>query len=191
LTGKGSAIANRVALDLVKAEAWRASWQLRATAILEGLYVWRYKPVSIGPLLTRVRDGFAAESRLSGIGLRLNPGDSSVSADADEEGVVCGVTGAVIATAGLMEGLETPEITLTARGSTGKGVTIDVAQDAVSVPGTVVGRFLDGRWSDRPGGWLAAIGAGAAKVMADNHSGESLFLPRDGRGSTVRLTLGR
>src|SRR5262249_50123635 len=102
LAGHGSPMARRVALDLVKAEAWRAAWQLRATTILEQLYAWRHKPTLLISVLERVREGFASESRLTGVGLKLNVLDSNAFADLDEDAAICGVTGAVIAAAALV-----------------------------------------------------------------------------------------
>jgi hypothetical protein len=191
LVSQGSPMAYRVALDLVKAETWRASWQLRAAAIVGSLYEYHYRLVLLATPLGRVREGFAAESRLSGIGLKLNLMDSNVSADVDEEAIICGVTGAVMAVAGLVGNAETPEVSVAVRASAGKALSIDVTQEAVGVNATVASRFLEPTWTDRPGGWPAALGVGAAKAVAQKHAGDVLFLQREGRGSTVRLTLGR
>jgi hypothetical protein len=191
LGGHGSPMARRVALDLVKAEAWRAAWQLRATMILQHVYVWRHKPTLIASVLEQVRQRFAPESRLSGIELKLNILDWNACADVDEEAIVCGVTGAVIAEAGLVGEVEAAEIMLVARASAGKALSIDIVQETATVSPAASVRFLDSTWSDRPGGWPAAIGIGAARTVAQRHGGDVVYLPRDDRGGTVRLTLGR
>jgi hypothetical protein len=184
-------MAQRVALDLVKAETWRAAWQLRAAAILENVYDWHYRVALLGPLLGRVREGFAAETRLSGIVLRLNLPDPNVAAEVDEESVVCATSGAILAMAGLVGKRDVPEVSVAVRASSGKALSIDVTQEVVAVAAPVVARFLDPTWLDRPGGWPSAMGIAAARAVAEKHSGELMFLPRDGRGSTTRLTLGR
>ncbi len=191
LVDHDATMAQRVALDLVRAETWRAAWQLRAAAILEDVYEWRYRVVLLGPLLARVRDGFSAEARLSGIALKLNPADASVSADVDEESLICAVTGLILATGGLVGKRERPEVGVAVRTSSGKALNVEITQEAVAVPPSVVARFIDPTWLDRPGGWPAAIGVAAARAVAEKHAGELMFLPRDGRGSTTRLTLGR
>jgi hypothetical protein len=59
------------------------------------------------------------------------------------------------------------------------------------VPGELVRRFFDAAYTDRSGGWLAALGADVAKVAARQHGGEAVLVTNDRRGSTIRLTLSR
>jgi hypothetical protein len=51
-------------------------------------------------------------------------------------------------------------------------------------------RFFDLSWSDRPGGAAAAIGAAAARAVAERHGGDATFVAGAAPGSTVRLTFG-
>jgi hypothetical protein len=64
-------------------------------------------------------------------------------------------------------------------------------QETVVVDPGVATRFFEASWSDRPGGWAAALGALVARAVAQRHGGDALFMPREGRGSTTRLTFGR
>jgi hypothetical protein len=104
LAGRGTPLGRQVALDLVRAEAWRADWQLRAAAILDGSHEWQFRRLAVGPVVVRACERFAAGSRLNGIDLAPDVSDWSASAVLDEEAVICAVAGAVIATAGLTEG---------------------------------------------------------------------------------------
>jgi hypothetical protein len=188
LAGDVSPMARRVAFDLVRAESWRASWQLRASSIVDRHHAWRFKPLPLGYLVRQACDGFAAECRLHALELKLNIVEGTASADLDEDALGCGVTGAVLATAGLLESLDRPSITVTVRRWNGKSLAVEVTQEAASPRDGVADRFFDRAWLDRPGGWTAAMGAAAAQAVAERHGGEAAFLT-DGRGSTVRLTL--
>lgn len=190
LLGDGSPTAHRVAVNLVRAEAWRASWQLRAAMILDRTHRWRFRPLVLGDVLARVRDGFAAEGRLAEINLKLNIVDWNASADLDEDAVICGISGAVVASAGLIDDGDVPQVIVAARRSDGKRVTIEIVQDTVVPDARMTGRFFDASWSDRPGGRAAMIGAAAARAVAERHGGDAAFIAGVGRGSTVRLTLG-
>jgi hypothetical protein len=188
---EGTPRARRIAINLVRAEAWRAAWQLRAAAILNGTHRWRFRPAFLGDVLMRVRDGFAAEGRLSEIDLTLDGIDWNASVNLDEDAVICGVSGAVVASAGLADADERPQITAVARGSEDKGITIEIVHAAAVPVAGIARRFFDAGWSDRPGGETATIGAAAARAVAERHGGDATFIAGPGRGSTLRLTLGK
>lgn len=186
--GAVTPMARRVALDLVRAEAWRASWQLAAAEILDDAHEWRFRPLHLGSLVRQASDGFASECRLRSVGLRLSLADGDASAEFDEDAIICAVTGAVIATADLVGGGDAPEISVTLRRWNSDALAIEIAQDVVSPPPVVAERFFDSAWVERPGGWTATMGASVARVVAERHGGEAAFLA-DGHGSTVRLVL--
>jgi hypothetical protein len=190
LAADGSPMARRIAIGLVRAEAWRAAWQLRAAAILERRHDWRPRSVVLGSVLGRVREEFGPEQRLGNIDLRLNILDWNVSADLDEAALVCGIAGAVFASAGLATGADVPELTLVARRPEGKRIIVEVTQDA-AVPDAVAARFFDPTWTDRPGGRVAMLGAAVAKAVAEQHGGTASFVTSQARGGSVKLTLGR
>lgn len=187
LAGDVSPMARRVALDLVRAEAWRAAWQLRASAILEQVHAWSLRPQPLGYLVRRACDELSSECRLRTIDLKVNLVNGDVFGDLDEEGLICGVTGAVIAIAGL-GAADAPQLTVTVRRWSADALAVEVAQPGVSPGAGVAGRFFDRTWSDRPGGWAAALGAAVAQAVAERHGGEAAFLT-DARGSTLRLTI--
>ena len=191
LATESSPLARRVALDLVRAEAWRASWQLRAVSILDGGHVWNFRPLLLGSVLGRVRDGLVSECRLSGVDIKLNVMDWSASADVDEDAVICAVTGAIAASVGLAGTDGAPQVALAARRVDGRPLTVEITQDRMLTDSNAAGRFFDPDWSDRPGGRTAMLGAATAKAVAERHGGDAAFVAGDGRGSTVRLTFGR
>ncbi len=185
----GSPMVRRVALDLIRAAAWRAAWQMRAAAVLDQTHRWQFRPRLLGAVLARVRDGFAADGRLRGVAVSLNVADWNLTGDFDEEALVAGVSGAVVATAGLLEAVELPQITIAARSTGMSDVAIDVTQNGVAVDAVDADAFFDAEKPDRLGGRAAAIGAAAARAVARRHAGDATFEADAVSGSTLRLTL--
>jgi hypothetical protein len=189
LGNRGLSTSRRVAVDVIRSEAWRASWLLKAEAVGAGQARGDGKLRLLGSMLERVREGFRPESRLSSVELQVVVPDWNVSAVVDEECLVTGLTGAVVATLGLVEDAAGAEVTLIATSSLGGSLGIDVAQDVTTISPEIVSRFFDPAWTDRPGGRSALLGALSAKAAAQQHGGDAIFLARDRRGSTLRLTL--
>lgn len=187
-----SPLGRRVSLDLIKAHAWRASWLLRAQALVDHPARGSFRVRPLAPLLLKVHDGLGAECRLTGTTLDVQAVDWQASFPIDETGLITGVTGAIMATLGLMGPADGAAIklTLVAAGA-GDAPTLEVSQDAVAVRASVAQRFLDPAWVDRPGGWTAALGAAAARTAAHQHGGSATFVLGDVRGSVLRLTLAR
>jgi hypothetical protein len=191
LAGDASPMARRLNTDLIRAEAWRGAWLVRAQAILDGGHRGQARPRQLGSLLERIRQGFASECRLNGMTLHVNTSDWNTAVTVAESELVAGITGAVVATIGLIGRSEGAAVTLTAEATTGELRTIEVAQDEVSVPTSATLRFFDAGWAERPGGWLAGIGAATARAVAQLSGGTAALLVGERRGTVVRLTLGR
>ena len=189
LTGRATPMAQQVALDLIRAEAWRADWQLQAAAILDGTHAWQFRRCSIGTVIVRACERFAAESRLNGVELTPDVSDWGTSALVDEEAVMCAVTGAVLATAGLTDRAGVRSMTIGLSRSKDGHFTIDVAQDTFAPPAGIDREFFDWQWSDRPGGWQATLAAVTVKAVAERHRGHAALLDRNGRGSALQFSL--
>lgn len=191
LDAGASPMARRASADLIRAHAWRAAWLIRANTILAGTHRSQVHSSSIAALLLRVREGFAAECRVTGVALQVQAPDAQAAVMVDEPALVAGLSGALVATLGLLTPEDGTVVKVTAVTLAGELRTIDVSQDAMAVPATVAARFFDASWSDRPGGWLAAVGAATAKAVAAQHGGDATFVARDRRGGTLRLTFNR
>jgi hypothetical protein len=191
LAGRGTPLGRQVALDLVRAEAWRADWQLRAAAILDGSHEWQFRRSALGPVVVRACERFAAGSRVNGIDLAPDVSDWSASAVLDEEAVLCAVAGAVIATAGLTEGAASRSLSVAIGGANDDRLTVTVAEDGVAPPAGIERRFFDVKWSERPGGWLAAVAAVTVRAVAERHNGQAALLNRNGRGTALQFSLSR
>jgi hypothetical protein len=191
LNDQGSVLARRVGIDLIRAQSRRASWMLRAQAIAAGTHLPNVRPRTIGSLLAEIRDGLAAECRLSGVGLQMQAGDLQATVSVDEHAVVAGVAGAIIASMALVGSQEGATVRVTAVALGGDLRTVEVRQDAVAVGPTARRRFFDETWTDRPGGWMAALAAETARTAARLLGGDATFIVRERRGSTIRLTFSR
>jgi hypothetical protein len=191
LAGDASPLARRTNVDLIRAEAWRASWLVSTQQVLDATTHLQLKSRQLGPVLERVRQGFAPECRLSGAVLQLSASDWTAAVAIDETALVAGITGAVLATFGILGRVDGSTIKISADALAGDLRTIEVSQDEVSVASTASLRFFEAGWTDRPGGWLAGVGAVVAKTVAQQHGGNAVLLVGDRRGTVVRLTLAR
>ena len=191
LASDASRTAKRVNLDLVKSQLWRASWALRARAIVEGQHRAQLKPRPLAFLLGQVRSGWAAECRLSNIKLQVEASDWNAVVSVDEPSLIAGLTGALVATLGIVGQADDATVTVRASALNGQLKTVDIAQDEVLVPPSEGGRFFDPSWTDRPGGWFAGLGAITARAVSQQHGGDAVFLAGETHGSIVRLQLGK
>jgi hypothetical protein len=185
-----SSLGRRVSLDLLKAHVFRASWLLEAQALVDNPQRATLRLRPLPALLGRVRDAFGPEFRLNGHRFDLDVLDWSGSIPVDETGITAGVTGAIVATLGLIGSGDGAAVRVTLSGG-GDAPVIEIAQDVVNVRANTAQRFFDPAWTDRPGGWIAALGAAAARTAAHQHGGSAAFVLGDARGSLIRLTLGR
>lgn len=191
LTDRGAGVSHRVGVDLIRAEARRAAWLLRADALLGGRRQVSARPQAIGAILTLVRESLMAECRLAGVTLQVQASDPQATVTVDDELLTTGMVGAIVATLGLVRADEGAAIRVTVVAIGGELRTVEVRQESSRVSGELARRFFDGTYTDRSGGWLAALGADVAKVAARQHGGEAVLVTHDRRGSTIRLTLSR
>ena len=191
LTAETSALGRRAAADVIKAQVARATWMLRANAILDGAHRVHVRSRPLGTLLEHFRERVAIECRLAAISLQILANDGNAAVIVDEEALLTGLTGALVATIGLVGPADGATITVTAGVTGGELRTLELTQDDVAVPANASSRFLDPSWTDRPGGWIAGLGAQTARAVAQQHSGDLVFLAADRRGSTIRFSFSR
>lgn len=189
LAGDASPLARRLNTDLIRAEAWRASWLLRAARLVEGDAQVRLRPRPIAPILEALRQGLEPECRMAGVTLRVFASDWNASAAVDEEVLLTGLSGAILSTLGLVGRVEGTTVRLDVESLAGDVRTIEVSQQEVSVPASASRRFFEVSWTDRPGGWFGGVAAAATQAAARLHRGDAVLLVGDRRGTTVRLTL--
>ena len=55
--------------------------------------------------------------------------------------------------------------------SAGGSVTLELAQHGVTIPAWALARFFDAAWTERPGGYQAAVELAAARRIVELHRG--------------------
>lgn len=188
LAGETSRMARRANVDVIRAQSWRASCLLRATAIIDGTHRLQVRPRPLGFILGQLRAGFASESRLAGTTVHIQTSDWNAVVAIDEQALMAAVAGGVLATIGLLDQTDDAVIRVTATTSGNELKVVEIAQDELAVSPAVSGRFFDASWTDRPGGWAAGIGAAAAKAALEQLGGEAVFLAGERFGSVLRLS---
>lgn len=183
-----SPMSRRVNVDLISAHVWRASWMLLARSILAGTHRGRTAPEGLGPLLARVKDGFAAECRLTSTSILVSDDVWNVSVDVDAEALVAAVAGAVIWTLGATDAVEGTVITLSATTTGGRLDMLEVSQGTAARVGHAT-RASGG--TSRSGEDAAGLGASVAKAAARLHDADATFLAGDGPGTVVRFSFRR
>lgn len=187
LAGDVSPMTRRANVDVIVAQAWRASWLLRACALVDNTHRSHHRSRPLGFILTQVCDRLAAECRLTGFTLNVHASDWNAAVSVDEQALVTGLTGAVFGTLGLVGRTDGVTIRLCASAAAGELRSVEVTQDDVMVAPSIAGRFFDPLWPDRPGGWVAGLGASAARAVAQQQGGSAVFLAGERRGTTIRL----
>lgn len=182
-----SPVARRTSLDLIRSHAWRAGWLFRAHELLDGLHRSHVRTQEIGTVLAQVRDSLGAECRLTGSSLTARCADWNAEIEIDEEMLVAGIAGAVLATLALAGPDDGVEIELSAALTNGELRTIEVTQNTVRISTANDARSYDHSRTERPGNWTASLGATVAKTVAHLAGGEVVFLAGEKRGSTVRF----
>jgi hypothetical protein len=186
LDADAAPLARQAGQELIRAQAWRAAWLLKASLVLDNRHILDVKPTRLTSLVEQLHAGLVPECRLSGITLSVHAPDVTVLVDAPL--ISTAVTGAVVAVAGLVGGCPGAAIRVTFDVVAGQLKSIDVAQDLVRPAATLVDRFFDAGLTDRPGGWTALMGAVSANGAARLTGGSATFAVADG-GSRLRLRL--
>jgi hypothetical protein len=189
LSNETSPLVRRVSLDLVNMHAARAAWALKADALVSGAHRGERRGKRLGALLSQIRETLAPICRLSNVSLQVQVSDWEAVVEVDADALEIGLTGAVIATLGLVRSDESAVIRILATEQNGELRTIDVTQEDVGLPETLGRRFFDPAYIDRSGGWAAGLGAAAARTAARLHGGDATLLIGERRGGTIRISL--
>jgi hypothetical protein len=174
----------RVAADLIQAQAWRASWLVNSARPhrLAG------RPVPVAAILTRVCAGFQAQARLTGLQLDTNVAPAAASWTLHEEPAAVALTGCVFATLSWLEGVESPRIDIRAEANHTRSLQIEVTQRLAAVPHDMERYLRDSSPAERAGDAVAALALQSARSVAALQDG-SVELVFGNRESTIRFTV--
>jgi len=175
------------AFDLLKAHAWRAARLLGALDLVANAPFAPRRERALATIVDEVIEGFLPESRLSGITIRAEMREDLSSSGLNDGQLVAGVAGALLATLPLVEDAVRPTVTIRTSSPAAGAIAIEVTQTNARVAQRLVDRFFDDDPSaGRPGGYGSAIGALAAKALAERHGGQATF---EGIEEGSRLTI--
>jgi hypothetical protein len=190
LVDRDASLRDRVALDLIRTEAHRAR---RLVQCLHTLAETPSLTLSIQPLramLDQALDAFVPERRLSGVQVHVQAAEGLALAAVDPEWFGLAVTGLLGSMLALVQGARVPS--LDARISTvpsGASVRLELSQQGVTMPDWAIARFFDPTWTDRPGGYQAAVECAAARQLVELHRGGVELVPGERGGCRLVLLL--
>jgi hypothetical protein len=178
---------DRSALDLIKANAWRASRFLDALDLLSGAaFASRERPLAV--IFEELADGFAPELRLTGVALRVDSSEAPAARRVNAAEMMAGLSGAVLAMLPLIETSDRAALAIKATASESGALVVELSIERMRGGAAIAARFFDLDAPERPGGHAAAIGATAAKALVDRYPGRATFTTSDGV-SRLSLTL--
>jgi hypothetical protein len=190
LVDRDASLRDRVALDLIRTEAHRARRLVQCLHTLSETPSLTLVTQPLRVMLDQALDAFGPERRLSGVQVRIEPGDGMPAAAIDPEWFGLALTGLLGSMLALVQGTRAPA--LDARISTvpsGASARIELSQQGVTVPEWALARFFDPTWTDRPGGYQAAIECAAARQIVSLHRGGVELVPGDRGGCRVVILL--
>jgi signal transduction histidine kinase len=181
LGGRETALRDRVAINLLRAEAASATRLMRCLAVLTSEPHLARAEEPLEPLIDEVVHAFDAECRLSGASIELDVSGTHVLA-LDRRYFAIGLAGALDGMLALVRDsrTQTLDVRVSSDGTRGP-VVVEIAQHAITLGTGALARLFDVRWTDRPGGYQAAVGLAAARRIVDLHEG-TLQAEPGGRG---------
>ena len=178
---------SRTVNEVTRAELQRATWVVEALQVLTQRPVVTKGRVNVGTVLEQVFRATEPERRLTEVKLSASLAQASVIVRGDERLLIMAVGGVLQALVALVSEV-TPATIHCSVGSRSGAVVIELSQESVIVPPSLMARFFDETCHGRPGGYGAAVALAAAQRVFELHGGGSK-VESDGRGCRVALTL--
>jgi hypothetical protein len=189
LAERETGLRDRVALDLVRTEVHRANRLVRCLDALANPPALSFSPHALRVVLDQALEAFAPERRLSGVAIQLEPIDTVPLVSIDAEWFGLALAAALGALFGIVQASRTPALHLRIAASASRTTaTVELTQQVIPVTGTALARFFDAAWTDRPGGYQAAVELSAARAIVEQHRGAAEALAAPG-GCRLVLTV--
>ena len=183
--------AERIALDLIEAEVFRATWLLQALSVLDEDPPIANRPVDLDTVVKRLARALAPGRSLTGPALEIEAGPSGVRAQGDEPLLTVALAGMVMALQAAAERAGASVVRVRVVEDPSGRVRVEATEDAVRIPASWRARFLDPEWTDRPGGRRTAVALAAAHRIAELHRGTLTFGGAEHGGCRLVLSLPR
>lgn len=184
------ALRDRVALDLIRTEVFRAGRLVHGLRVLAQDPALSAVPVSLTRAVEQVLESFAPECRLSGVQVDVETSDTTRHVRVDPDLLSVAVAGAFGGMLALVQQARQPSLLVrVTSSSSGSSMMLEIAQPHVAPPAWEAGRFFDLDWIDRPGGHHAAAELAAARRIAELHHGGVELVASEGGGCRLVLLL--
>jgi ParB-like nuclease domain len=188
LADREAQLRDRVALDLIRTEVHRAFRLVQALNVLAQEPSLVDAAVSLPALFEQVHESFTPEKRLSGATVTVEVAEGPQRTHGDAEWLATAIAGAFGGMLALVQGTRQPAVHVAIGASHSRSsLKLEIAQTAVSVPTWALDRFFDLEWTDRQGGYQAAVELAATRRILDL-SGGSVDIVAGDRGG-CRLVL--
>jgi hypothetical protein len=188
LPDRNRALRERVAMMLMRCEVQRAVWLAQGLSVLAEDPLVTRGPVDLVSLLRRVVDAMQPEHGLAALGVAVEEDGPVVPMRGDASLLSVALGGALVAMQVIAEGVPGATVRCTVRAESDRGLLlVEIAESAVTLPASRLARFFDIGWTERPGGYLTAIGVLAARRIAELHAGKAGVSGGERGGCTLRL----
>ena len=187
----GRPLRERVALELARAEALRASWLAGAATVLQADSAIALDDVDLASVLRAVADALGPEHRLTGTSPSIYVPEGRFPVRGDDRLLTLAVGAALAAMRTLVEHHADPSrlVVRVAPRHDGAAWTVEVSQAAVKLPPSALASFFDAGWPDHPGGRTAALLLAASRRIAIDHGGSLEVSALDGGGCRLVLSI--
>jgi two-component system sensor histidine kinase/response regulator len=187
----GRPLAERMAVELARAEAVRAGWLAQSVAVLQSDPLPALDQVDLGGVLSHVAKLLEPEHRITGAAPAVETPDAPVLVFGDFALLTVAVGGMLHAIRTMIEP-RADAIRLIARIAPRPDTSscaLEVVQTAVRLPLATQARFFEGDWGDHPAGRSGAVLLAAARRIALVQGGSLEVKAVDGGGSRLLLTM--
>lgn len=170
---RGRSLRDRLAVELVKAEARRAMVLAESAAALSGDATLVLTDVDLCSALQHVVDSLGLEARLSGTGPTLYVPQHPCRVRGDERLVTVALSAILVSMQALVDehgASESVHVRLSPRAE-GAMRTVEFSQRSVSLPASALSRVFDVSWVDHPAGRASAVRLAGASAIAALHRG--------------------
>jgi len=186
LLSRAGGYPQQIAMDLIQAQAWRASWLVSSARRQHTVG----RPVPVTAIIARVCAGFQPQARITGLQIDTNIAPAALSWALYEEPAAVALTGCVFATLSWLEGVEAPRLEIRVEANHTRALQIEVAQQLATVPRDMERYLRDSSPADRATDAMAARALQSARSIAALQDG-SVELVLGNRESTIRMTVTR
>jgi hypothetical protein len=191
LPTNGRPLAERMAVELAKAEAVRARWLAQSVAVLQSDPLPALDQVNLGAVLANVATALEPEHRITGASPAFELPAEPAWVFGDDALLTVAVGGMLHAMRAMIEARADAArlIARVAPKTEASSCGIEVVQTALRLPAPALARLFDGDWAEHPAGRGGAVLLAAARRIATVQGGSLEVKALDGGGCRLVLSV--